>query len=683
MASKIDWDAGHTPATGTVNAAMAAAAVAGVGHETGLPASWVLGAAGFGAVGSYVSGTWGDNELSNNALGLRAAAWLAGGGWASVAINDPWSAGSFGSLACLTCLFGAAAGAMSARRRKKEARDNEARAALFRVKLAADWEDRFARVCNISGCQVINIEKYPKDTGYMLEVKLPGNGATWRSIQQFCDQLASDLDLPAGCGVEVTPGVTRGVCIVKVSTVNALSEVIDLPRDASPLNFEEDFDIGVHRDRALAMVNMRQNSGMMAGDKRSGKTNQLQTFISRFVRMPNLLVWVIDFNGGGVALPWLQAWDELGRKGRPPIDWVASNEQEAEAMVNAAVKIATKRKTAYQKMMRKANTDLLPMTPEVPGIMIITDEGAEILGNPRRRFIADPYKEVLRIAGAVGVNELSCFLRATADVTGDPIIKSQSRMRVGMRMADSDEIAYLLGWKSGVSPEDMPDRGYGAVTMDPSKSAAIFKGYRVLPDDIDWMVEHTAALRPELDKVSADAAGELYATRWADDRCRHLFDGSDGPDSELVGSAPEAKEGTEEAPWAGRPQVTAEQSSDNLRKAIEDAGDPEPDEFQRVLEQAGVADPNDPSTWPDGQRPEVSDSEDEEATDDLRAVVFGLVKAMSPRGIGVADIRARLAEVYGEDNVPSRQSITKWLREDDRVYKPTGYGVYAVKPEHM
>ena len=53
-----------------------------------------------------------------------------------------------------------------------------------------------------------------------------------------------------------------------------------------------------------------------------------------------------------------------------------------------------------------------------------------------------------------------------------------------MRMAVEEDIAYLFGWKCGVKPEDMPDRGYGAVSMDPAGSADIFRGYRVLPSDI-------------------------------------------------------------------------------------------------------------------------------------------------------------------------------------------------------
>jgi hypothetical protein len=501
-------------------------------------------------------------------------------------------------------------------------------------------------------------------------------------LQNSSDALAADANLPEGCGVEVFAGTGRGMAIVKVSIMNALLNIIDVPHDASELDFNKAFDIGVLRDAALAVIEMREFSGMLVGDKRTGKTNELQAIITRLVRMPNLLIWVIDFNGGGVALPWLQAWDELGRPGRPPIDWVASNEQEAAQMANAAVRIAKARKIKYQRHMREHNTDLLPLTADLPGIIIITDEGAEVYADPRRRHVSDPMKEVLRIAGASGINQLNCFLRATADVTGDTLIKSQSRARIGMRMAVEDDIAYLFGWKCGVKPEDMPDRGYGAVSMDPAGSADIFRGYRVLPSDINWFVEHTARFRQNagLDAISLEEAGDVYSDRWSDERSGYIFDGRPAPQSAPVSAVPQEDE---EGAWKGRPALSPDEARANLRKAIAENGGPsveEQDKFDQVLAEAGVTNWSDPSQWPDGKKPEpVEPAAQDDADDNLRDVVFGMVKAMGPNGISIKEITDALTKMYG-DATPSRQTLSKWLNSDDRIFKPT-YGKYAVKPE--
>jgi hypothetical protein len=579
---------------------------------------------------------------------------------------------------------------MSIRKRRADNRKRELDAAAERVKSASEWSARLARVCQVNDAEVINVEKWQDsegndtDTGYTLEVKLPKGGASWRTVAGYSEALAADADLPEGCGVEVCSGASRGVCLIKVSTVNALFETIDLPKDATPLDFTQDFDIGAHRDRTLAMVNMRENSGILAGEKRSGKTNQLQAFITRFVRMHNLLVWVIDYNGGGVALPWIQAWEELGRPGRPPIDWVADNDQEVEAMVGAAVRIAKARKLQYQRHMRDNNTDLLPLTPEIPGVMIVTDEGAELLGDPKKKHISGPFVEILRIAGAVGVNELSCFLRATSDATGDPMVKQQSRMRVGMRMADEAEISYLFGWKAKVGPEDMPEKGFGAVTMDPNQQPSIFKGYRVLPSDINWMVENTSEIRPELDKISTQAAGDVYRTRWAEDRGGKLLSGEPVPVATVDLKKEEHKVSSE--PWGSN--LDPDMVKRNLRQSIEDAGGPtvqEQDDFERVLKDAGVTDPNDPSSWPDANRPDREEPDNvspvDEADDDTRSIVFGFVKSMSPGGVSVQEIIDALAKLRPDAAPPTRQTITRWLSDDDRIWKPTGYKKYAVKPE--
>lgn len=709
MFKAVDWKGRHTPVTATLNSAGAALSVVTVGQQTGLPASWVLGGALAGSAGSVVSGL--ARGLRKGTLALHAAGWLFAGSWASYVLETQtaFTSGALGSLAAAACGFGAAAGGLHIKHTKDDRRVAEINAAQERVVAAHEWSERFARVANVHGCDILNVEKWKDDkgvetgAGFTLEVQMPQGGASWRTLSAAAESLAADANLPEGCGVEVFSGASRGTAIVKVSTANSLLKTVDVPHDVSELSFSNPFDIGVKRDATLACIEIREFSAMLVGDKRTGKTNELQAIITRLVRMPNLLIWVIDFNGGGVALPWLQAWDEQGRKGRPPIDWVASNDREAEQMALAAVRIAKARKVKYQRHMRKQNTDLLPLTAEIPGILIITDEGAEVYADPKRRHVSDPMKEVLRIAGASGINQLNCFLRATADVTGDTLIKSQSRARIGMRMAVEEDIAYLFGWKCGVKPEDMPDRGYGAVSMDPAGSADIFRGYRVLPNDIDWFVKNTAKYREGggLDEISLAEAGDVYRTRWADDRAGYIFDNDrEAPETEMAATAPgdtvaaSADDDEELAPWFGRPALSDEDARANLRKAIEDSGGPTVDEqaaFDRVIQEAGVEPGtwDDPSAWPDGQPPADLTEEPPAApepeptspdeSDNLRVVVFGLVKAMSPNGISVSEIIKALESSYGDD-VPRRETITRWLREDDRIYKPTGYGKYAVKP---
>lgn len=699
-AKSFDWRARHTPVSGTMNAGLTALSVASVGGQTGLSPVWTLGASVVGAAGSAVAGASAEKPLAKPSILLRAGSWLAGGTWVSWALNqhDVWDWGVVGPLVGLAIGAGSMASALASKERKEIARQAEAVTALSRVKLAAEWEMRIERVCGLKGSRVLNIEKWTDahgnetGAGFDMEIQLPEGGANWRTLASAAEQLASDADLPEGCGVEVQMGISRARAILKISLVNALLTDIPIPHDASELSFEDDFDIGVLRDSGLATINIREFSAMLAGAKRTGKTNQLLAIITRLLRMPNLRVWVIDFNGGGVALQWLRAWDDLGRPGRPPIDWVAADPREAEQMAQAAVRIAKARKIEYTRLMAEHDTDLLPMTPEIPGIVIITDEGAEVYANPKHQHVSAPMKEVLRIAGSSGVNQINCFLRATADTTGDSLIKSQSRALIGMRMSDEAEISYLLGWKCGVKPEDMPEQGYGACTMDPSGPASIFRGYRVKPSDINWFVENTATYRENeaLDEVSKRAAGEAYATRWAEDRVAYIFSGAPAPKVEtaLAGGV-EAVESAPELPWDDTPLSP---EPDRLRKRIEaeqaEQAERVVDPFDQVLAEAGV-DPDAPDlgSAPEFVRPEPFEEgePDEEATaENMRDVVFGLVKQMTPRGgIAPQEIIDAIKRIYGDEAAPRRETITRWLREDERVYKPTGFKKYAVRDEYM
>jgi hypothetical protein len=101
----------------------------------------------------------------------------------------------------------------------------------------------------------------------------------------------------------------------------------------------------------------------------------------------------------------------------------------------------------------------------------------------------------------------------------------------------------------------------------------------------------------------------------------------------------------------------------------EDTASPS-DKLRRVLEEAGES--------PEGWEPSADDQ-----ADNTRAVVFGLVKEMTPQGgLMVGEIVKTLVAVYGEQVAPRRQTVTRWLREDDRVFQPT-YGKYAVRDEDM
>lgn len=699
-----DWSAKHGPVSGTLNATTGLMATSAVASLNGVTSGWPLLAGGVLAVGGTIGGLAREDEekLTRGALAFRATSWMGAGGWMSYALSydNPLNPATVSVLAAAAAFMGLVGGRLAHLKRKKAEQDAKVADYLEKVSSARQWEHRIERVCRVSGVKVVAVDTddWLEGTGYTLDVELPSGGTTWQNIKAFSDNLAADAKLPEGCGVEIRPGANRGSCLINVSLVNALDGIHDVPLDVTPLDFEKHFDIGKERNSRPALINMREFSGMLVGQKGAGKTNQLRAIMTRLMRMPNLLIWIIDYNSGSLALPWMKAWDEAGRPGIPPIDWVAADDEEALLMTQIAVKIAQHRKIVYQTLMYEANTDLLPMTPEIPGILVISDEGAEFLGtqtqvgaeNAMKRKIAANYVETLRIARSVGVNELTCGLRATTDVFGDSMIKSQSRVKIGLMMENQDEIAYLMGWDAKVTPEDMPGQGYGVYADGATGIVRAFKGYRVLPQHMKAITVGTSHLRARMDQESARVAGEAYARRW--ERALWLEAMKLAPVAVGSGGSvpPEPVPAPEPDPIADAFDSDP-RSEQDIKASVEKAGGEDMpgnyrDEFEEMMKREGLTNWDDPANWagsvpaldPTPASADVNESEDTEF--DFKSIVFGVVKASGEDGIKPADIHRALTRSFEGRTVPVIKTITRWLQADERVYQPS-FGHYAVRPK--
>jgi hypothetical protein len=698
----VDWSVGHGPISGTFNAATGAVAATTVAAAAGVAPGWPLLAGAVGALGGTIGGLAREDheKLSGGALAFRATSWLAAAGWSCFALmhrGNPLTPDTLAAIGLSSVFLGLIGTGLSSRKRRKI----EAAKAVERAGVANQWADRLQRVCGLRGeVKILAVEWWAEKSGFTLDIDLPEGGYTYQDIRAHSDRLAGDAKLPEGCGVEVEPGPNRGSAFVKVSLVNTLDGVHDLPLDCSPLDFEKHFDMGKARDGELALINLREYSAMLAGQKGSGKTNLLRVIITRLMRMPNLLIWVIDYNSGSLALPFIKAWDDAGRPGKPPIDWVADNDDEVLRMVKTAEAVAKRRKIAYQTLMYDANTDLLPMTPDIPGILVLSDEGAEFLGvhtkagaeYAAKRKIADTYLEVLRIARSVGVNEFTCGLRATSDVFGDSMFKAQSRVKIGMMMDNPDEIAYLLGWDAKVTPQDMPSRGYGVFADGETQVVKAFKAYRALPSHLKEITVGTAQYRAELTGECLEAAGPDYADRWA--RATWLeamklapVAAGQASGSTVVMEKPKPVDPISAA-FDGPPRDPSEVQREIDQAMGQTGGGDMPDDIDKQFESIMSAeDWGDPSRWSDVLPVEPEQDGEEDGDDsqpggiDFKTVVFGVVKASGVDGIKPADIHRSLVKAFPDrKNIPVIKTITRWLQADERIYQPM-FGHYAIKPK--
>ena len=695
---QIDWDAGHGPFTGPISAAGTALAATYAAGAADAPVWWAAAVTGAGLLGSHVAGVL--TNATRGTLALRAAAWIGACSWCSWALTvGPWTTNCLAALAAGAVGLGAAMGGVRHAQTKADEQAAVEQRAADRANLARrdrvladEWIARIARVCGVDNVQIVGIEHFEGGGGFELDGVPPPGGTTWRDIQRWQDALAADAQLPNGCGVEVTEGGNRGAFLMTVTTENHLVGEEFYPDDYSPRTLNDGALLGVLRAGDVVDPCLRQVTTLLTGRKGSGKTNLMHVAIAAQARMTDNLCWVIDLNGGGLALPWLRAWHRAGRPGRPPIDWVADNPAKLLAMAEAMLRIAKARKPGYADLMIEHNDDKIPTSPQVPGIMANADEIAELYSakarrNETLRKAGDVLLQVVELARAAAVNLLASALRATQDVLEEPQLLAQAGLKIGMK-SDERELAYLMGWQDKLSAADAPYPGCGFVKVL-DEPARPFKAYRITPKQIAEIVVATADLHPELDELSRKAAGEAYERRW--DNTAHLFDGSieaAAPAPQAVESAPQApREGwtdptagwgtTDTAPPTTGPDPIAEADAamQRIRGDIDETSRRDPDleaQARAIFEQGGMG-------WTPPADPIADDPQPGKREDPRKEIVFEIVLKAGPNGIGPEAIRDIMRRRHPAHEPPHAATIGRWLDADPRTHKPA-YGRYAVRP---
>jgi hypothetical protein len=509
---RVDWSWRHGPVLGAVNAAGGALSVAMVADLAQV--SWWWPAVGGAAAAVATTARAAQAGASRLMRTYQQACWAGAGTWTAWAVaTTPWSGDALAALAGGTLVAGLMRPGVRGHEQRVRQRRQEDAAAAQRLSAAQDWEARLERVCQVRGAVVEAIEAWPGEVGYTLQVRLPLGGTTWRALAGHADGLAADSDLPAGCQVEIAPGATRGVVLIRVATVDTTVQEVPYPDQTSPLSLTQPLQLGIERTSRPASVFLLEDPMVLVGRRGSGKTNALQVLNADLMRCTDALVWHIDLNGAGMSRPWLMPWLR-GQVDEPVIDWVAPTVEEAELLLGAAIEVAKRRKSAYGALMDAVDDDKLPISAEVPAIVVVLDEGAEAVaatrGNAR---LAGMLEELVSIARATRVQVVASTLRATSDIL-PPAIKAQAGNRLWLRPDDEHEVAQLLGWRTGISLADVSRPGSGLLRSADAAAVTPVTTWRITPAQVQHLAATLVPRRPHLDAASAAAAGPVWAGRW-------------------------------------------------------------------------------------------------------------------------------------------------------------------------
>ncbi|ARQ69974.1 type IV secretion system DNA-binding domain-containing protein [Streptomyces marincola] len=662
--ARVDWSAGHGILSGTVNATAGTLVTTSLAHAAGMPPGWALLAGTAGAAGTLTSGI--RRHLTRASSAFRSSCWMAAGLWSSWALSEgsPFSLAAVGSLAAGSIAAGTLARGFEAHEVTEQARRTALLTIGTRRALAAEWIDRLARVCRIEGAEIIGIEHWPTGTGYTLEVKLPQGGVTRKAIADRGPALASDLDLPTGCGIQIRDGLTRRLVLIKVTTKSLAGTDLAFPvgEMAEVTTVNNPIPLALLADGGRADLDLRQASTIVAGTTGSGKTNWLHTLIARLNQTNDTLVWVIDLNGGSLALPWLHAWREAQTEGTsrwaqadiptPGVDWVASTPTEAKRMLAAAVRIAKARKVAYQQHMRDADDDKLPVGPTLPEIVIIVDESAEVSAEREARQVMDGISQVIRIARAMAIRAVVSALRVTQDVLPDPMVRKMASNRVCTGATEDSELGHFFGWRA-MAVEDSFDGPGSLLVGTDGKAPEKGRAARITPGLIEEVCATTATRRPSLDRPSLDAAGPDYETRWLLDRCGHLWNTPQPATAGATADTGPAADGKRAwkatAGWDTPREPTLDTPSVNELEAMFNA--PAADKTNsNDSGDNGNTDWSDPSTW-------TTDRDQHQP--DARDAALKLIIAAGPTGTGASAMERALKDDHGT----RRPVIQRWLKE--------------------
>ncbi|MEU6572132.1 hypothetical protein [Streptomyces parvulus] len=655
----LDWAAGHGPVTGALSATTGAFAVATTGAATAMPPGWALAVGAAGVLGHTIVGLRVRN--AGRTLATRAASWLVGAGWTTWAMtHGPLTWAALGSLATIGVGIGAAARSSAL---FEEAREEEALAAerrqvaadlsADRRAIAAEWVDRIQRVCSIT-VRVVGVEQWETGAGYSIDAELPAGGATWNKIAAESARLSADARLPHGCTATASPGVHQGRVIIDVTTVNVLEQERTYPSDYGPLSVHTGIPWGYRTNAEQILAYLREQCALIVGPTGSGKTNMVHSILAGFARADDILTWVIDLNAGSAGLPWVlpalngEISSPDGKAVRPGIDWLAGTYDEAMTMLDTAVKVAKQRKMGYQDVLSRANTDLLPISAKVPQIMLVIDEGAEILASPDRqvRKLGEKILEVIRIARAMGIRTVLTALGATGSVLSNLMIRREAKVRVALTGGEKEgmDLSKMFPGSRGLRVEQAPHKGAGFMGT-PESPAALFKAWRILPNQIREIIAATSERHPTLDTVSAKAAGPAYARRWDSERIAWMREQATTDDAGTGDS------GLKLSAFNRPEQVPVSPEDEMLRQFRE-----------QIDAQFGTA--------PEPQGPERDDGPPAGGGLNLSALrgeqdspaqqaALALLLAAGREGTGASAIARALSEEHGT----SRQTVVGWLRD--------------------
>lgn len=302
-----------------------------------------------------------------------------------------------------------------------------------------------------------------------------------------------------------------------------LGKPLPLPDLPATMTINDPLPVGLREDGQRASLLLRETATLVLGVRGAGKTNLANLLAALAGRCVDVIICLIDVDKGGrLATPWILPWIE-GKAIRPAIDWIATTRDEAEVMLRALLAIREARSESGI-----GGSKIIPAA-SMPQILVLCDEMAGLFGQDftRREGLSNAgfFKlgmDLTRLGRSEAIEPAWFTQRGTGSFTGGNDLKSQCDTRIGLGTATVAEALSAV-----------PDDGYAARLMASlsAPGAALIERrgqrkplpvmlYRLDPAEtadlsrIERIAIENAMIRPDLDELSRNAAGEAWSKRW-------------------------------------------------------------------------------------------------------------------------------------------------------------------------